>query len=227
MTLRVEFLGPPAVGKTTLATAVCERLDSAGHPCRLPTTRLAGQPRWRRIPTKAALASGHAVRAPTQTLAHLRAIAGTDQQTIDDFLRVAFNWQFVCGLHTRGGDGVVLLDQGVFQALWSIGWRASDWAAVRALALSPSLLPDILVVLTAEQATIRERLATREGGDTRVDPADIGRAQVGIDHVHTLAEEYERALGRPATLLGDTTEPGPTEGVVDHIAEAIEQSLDS
>ena len=220
--LRVEFLGSPGVGKTTLTRAVSTQLEATGHRCHCPSARIDGYSRPHRIARKALIAFERAAREPTQTISDVRTLENTDQQRHIDLLRVAFNWQFVCALGHQTRPGITLADQGIFQALWSVGWGASSWESIRAVTVPENLLPDLLVVLTAESSVIRERLTAREGGDTRVTSEDVTRAVEGVDRVRELASEYERALGRPTVVTIDTTEPGPTEAVIAEVVAAIE-----
>lgn len=233
--LRVEFCGAPGAGKTTLATAVAERLDGAGHAVDSPARRIASTQRPRRIAAKALLGARRALREPTATAAEVRTLARTDQQGLADLVRVTFNWQFVRELacrHGTGGDArahdVILYDQGIFQALWSVGFSAADdWAAMRRLTLPAGCLPDLLVVVRADAGTLAARLAEREGGDTRVEETrhTVERSIVGIDHLQDLAAEYERAGGRPAVLVVENSTPGPPEAVVERVTGAIETRL--
>lgn len=206
----VEFLGPPAAGKTTLARAVADRLDRAGTACNAPGTRIADRPAVSRVGTKAAFAARYGLWNPGYSLASLRTIHGTDQRTWRDAVRVAFNWQYVCGLASRERPGVTLLDQGLYQALWSVGFRSTaGWSVTDRLVIPATLLPDLLVVVTAPAQTLAARIAHRDGDSRMDDGGDslveaVERGIEGVTYLQRRAAERNRVDGRPTCLRVET-----------------------
>lgn len=219
---RVEFVGPPAVGKTTLARAVGDHLtDRLDAPISVPTDTVASRGTARRILTKLGYALWRFFRAPGRSLADLRAISRTDQQTPGDTLSVALNWQYVCAISGRA-SGLVLLDQGLYQALWSVGYRSGrPWnESLRCLTVPESLRPDFVVVVRADRETVAQRLHNREG-DSRVDSSTLDHAIAGIDRLETVLDEH----GTP-TVAVETTTDEAFEVAVDSVAERILESCE-
>lgn len=194
----VEFVGAPAAGKSTLASAVATNLTQAGYDVREPTATIASQGRARRIASKLQYSLERILRHPRSTITDLRDILATNQQTVRDFLGVGFNWQYVCGLRSHQTGDIRLLDQSVLQALWSIGYRAqTSWKhTFETVGLPPNYQSDIVVAVTASADTLESRLGNREANPSRVntDRAAIERSLAGIDHLLTfLGVEFDSA----------------------------------
>lgn len=172
--VRVEFLGLPGVGKSSVSHRVAEILVEKGLPVRQPTYTLDHGPsplvRMIRKSWWVALESlGH----PVYALASLRALQATGQHSTRILLKMMFNWLLVSALMRRGQQehAIHLFDQGIFQALWSIGLGARDGAIDRVgrdlAGRFPA--PTMVAVIEADVATIATRLGSRGGVDSRAD----------------------------------------------------------
>lgn len=185
--ITIEFVGPPSAGKTTLSRTLADRLRSEGYAVQEPTRTIAERERLRRIATKSRYGLDRLVSHPRATLADIRSIHATDQHRIRDFLSVSFNWQYVCGRSGRGNHDVCLLDQGVLQALWSVGYRSKrDWYTVfETVGIPKASRPDLVVFVMASEETLLERLGSRTDNASRVPPAEtaIARSHTGIERL--------------------------------------------
>ena len=88
-------------------------------------------------------------------------------------VRESLNWLVVTSaLRRRPAPGTIrILDQGMFQAIWSIGLGARESVIAR---FDPSLalampIPDVVVVVEADLAAVIGRLQRRSGSGSRVD----------------------------------------------------------
>ena len=115
-----------------------------------------------------------ALTEPRRVAGSLRVIRASQQRSKADYLKNLLNWVFVSHLirEPTGYKQVRLLDQGLFQAIWSVLLSAgrpnlADLADA-AMRVAPS--PAMVVVLEASEP----RRAARSGGPSRVH-ADPGR----------------------------------------------------
>ncbi|HKY31054.1 MAG TPA: hypothetical protein VJV23_00865, partial [Candidatus Polarisedimenticolia bacterium] len=175
--MSVELLGLPASGKSTLSRRAAEVLSSRGVVVAQRSWDLAhGIPRWERRTRKAARVAAEAALHPLHAAWSAAAIARSGQPGAADVGRMTFNWLLVAGLERRRGEagGIELHDQGIFQALWSIGFGAGRGAATAvAAALGPRMpLPSVLAVVRAGPQTVERRLSARPDADSRLDRMD-------------------------------------------------------
>ena len=173
--LVVEFVGLPGAGKSALSRQVAALLRAEGYILSEPTTQLDQAGTASRAFAKAAYGIGSALASPLNAAGWMRTFIAMGQRSLADTGRVALNWFFLAGL-MRGlarRPGVHLLDQGIFQGLWSAGYAARDGAVVGrevVTAVRKALPPRILViVIETSPATLRRRLQERPGGDSRLE----------------------------------------------------------
>jgi hypothetical protein len=171
----VEFVGLPGAGKSALSRQVAVLLGTEGLPVSEPTHRLDQVGTASRALAKVGYGIRGAVAAPLAGARWMRAFTAMGQRGLSETGRVALNWFFLAGL-TRGlahRPGVHLLDQGIFQGLWSAGYGARDGAIrVREIvAAVPKALPPRVLVVVVETSpeTLRRRLHQRLGGDSRLE----------------------------------------------------------
>lgn len=172
MTIVVEFVGLPGAGKTTLSRTVAEELESSGLAVTEPTRKTASRAHLYRLASKSRFAITCLSRYPRAGLSTCRAVLATDQRSGLDLVQVLYNYLYVSGVvdHHRSSTPVCLLDQGQYQAIWSLGLRSGrPWSELfdrfGGELLGPS--PDLVVLVEADESTIATRLQTREHGDTR------------------------------------------------------------
>lgn len=183
----VEFFGVPGVGKSTLARRASERL-AATRTVTEPTYELAHEVSTAtRYRGKGRYAASALARRPRRALEAARLIATIDQPSRRTLGKLAFNWLYVDGaVGSRPRGELWVLDQGLVQAVWSVGLgaardRTPELCRLAVEALSRSG-PALVVLVDADPETVRDRLADRSGGDTRLEPdEDSVRAAFALE----------------------------------------------
>ena len=204
--LVVEFVGLPGAGKSALSQRVADLLRAEGLIVSEPTRRLDRLGvTWRTL-AKVGYGIGGAVASPQTGARWVRTFNNMRQRSLADTGRVTLNWFFLAGL-TRGlahRPGVHLLDQGIFQGLWSAGYAAREGALQGrevVTAVREALPPRILVIVVeTSPATLRRRLFARLGGDSRLErdlatdgsAGSLGRAVAALNGMQELLELLEQ-----------------------------------
>jgi hypothetical protein len=207
----VEFLGLPGVGKSYAARLVAARLDARGTPARSAGLRINEElGAWRRRLSKGGICAAEAIGRPRSTLRVFRALRGSRQRARVDVIRLTYNWLFVSRLlrRARTRSAVELLDEGIFQLLWSVGFAGGEGSIRECSALllqgpAPVVsMPHVLVLVEAPPESVHARLAARGSRAGRIDrmvpnerPAALQRGEA------LLAEVLSESLGliRPAS----------------------------
>ena len=223
--LIVEFVGLPGVGKSTLSRRTAATIASDHPRVTEPTRWIENRSGPSRILSKGRYAAEHTLRHPRTAIDGLRTMRGTEQPTTSDFVRVAFNFQYVAGVvsHTRSTSAVTLLDQGPYQALWSIGLRSPvDWPDLLDRFENPlsRIAPDLVVLVEVDTETIADRLRSREGGDTRLVPGtpEFDRGVDGYDWIKKRVQSSDRT---ESIVVENETRADLTAGA-SRIADAID-----
>ncbi|WP_394739971.1 AAA family ATPase [Natronococcus roseus] len=231
-TATVEFFGVPGAGKSTIARRLAERLTATGRPVSEPTYELAHEvSSARRYLAKSGYAATGTLRRPRRALAAARAIAESGQPSPRALVKTAFNWLYVTGvLESRTPGELQVLDQGLAQAAWSVGLGAERDRTAPLCELAVDALsrsgPALVVIVDVAPETIRERLASRADGDTRVSPTGDGH---GVSEAFERTERIERSLadavaGRPSVdlLRVDNESRADLEDAVATVLERLE-----
>jgi thymidylate kinase len=175
--LAVEFLGLPGVGKSAVCAKTAEHLSRRGFVVRQPvlavSDRSALGPRLRGYLGKSRLIARELLAHPLHSLRSIRAIASTRQPSPSVLVMVVTNWLMQGSLlrTCRSLPAVSLFEEGIFQALWSIGLEGRpgavrDLGATLADVLS---VPDVVVVVEADLDAVIQRLGKRAGNESRAD----------------------------------------------------------
>jgi hypothetical protein len=175
--LVVEFVGLPGVGKSHAARLVAAGLATVGTPARSSALRINHElGRSRRVLCKAGICAVEALSRPGHTARVGRALIASGQQSRGDVLRLLYNWLFLVGLlrRARTRPVVELLDEGIYQLLWSIGFAGNERVIRDNLSTflkGPHSLPmpDVVVVVEAPLGLIQARLASRKSRAGRLD----------------------------------------------------------
>lgn len=203
--LVVEFLGLPGVGKSHATRLLASRLEARATPTQSTELRINHEVgAWRRRLSKSGICAAEAIGRPRSSLRVVQALRRTDQRARVDVIRLSYNWLFVSRLLRRAQTrpAIELLDEGIFQLLWSIGFAGAD-SSIRECSVmllqgpaSVVSMPDVVVFVDAPPELVQARLAargTREGRVDRMAPNEHPAAlQRGLD---LLAELLSDRLG--------------------------------
>jgi hypothetical protein len=191
--LVVEFFGLPGAGKTTLADALGRHLQEEGRVCIYRRLVLADD---RRAAARHLLRARFVVygtlRHPTLFGSAMRLVRDSRQTSMRDAAKVLWNLSCVLGfwLWCRKTDAdVVLVDQGVLQALWSVAFASRGAGEFRPF-LERLVTDDIRFIhVVTEPADADARLGARTSGTTRI-AGDVAarsdawvRGQAALDQV--------------------------------------------
>ena len=169
----VEFAGLPGAGKSTLARGVTRILRQAGIPVEEALGGFAAKSRGVALLRKAAYVGREGLRRPRHAYRSALAICATEQRSVADAVRVFHNWLLVSSLMEERANaaGIRLFDQGVFQAVWSIGYSARAGALAQVVERLRPLLPrpDLVVLVEASTLTVKRRLTARPYGRSRLE----------------------------------------------------------
>ncbi len=221
----IEFTGIPGVGKSTLSRRTAAMIASEYPRVMEPISRNEDRSNLYRILSKGRYAAESTLRRPRTTINAIRDIRATEQPTTIDFVRVAFNFQYVAGVVTRARSTacITLLDQGLYQALWSIGLCSpADWSNLfdRFENLLSRTAPDLVVLVEAEHETITERLRSREDGDTRFAP-DSPQFNRGVEGYEYIKEHLRSNDDAPPSIVVENETRADLAAGAEQIAEAV------
>ena len=172
-TLSVEFFGMPGVGKSVLSGKVAQILSTNEIPVEQTAYLMSHQmSRFKRAFIKLLHVIKELLLHPRYAFLSIKTILQTQQKTPLDLIKVIFNWLFVSSLirNKRYYNGVSLFDEGIFQALWSIGISGKDGTLrIMSPLFSTMPIPNIVVVPQASFATVKSRMDGRERHDSRLE----------------------------------------------------------
>ena len=231
----VEFVGMPGSGKSTLAHATAELLRARGLPVCEPTYVMdhetAHGPRQLR---KLSYAVSALLARRRSAVAFAAAAFRSGQRHPGELAAVTLNWWYLLDVHRRAlvTPGVHLLDQGLLQALWTLGYGARHPTA--ALEDAPTMLPRstryIVVSLRVGTETALDRLRARPNGESRVDrEVEAGRGGPAIARARMMADAVDSLAGRLASAGVLTVLPfdNESEGALGCNASALADRLAS
>jgi thymidylate kinase len=167
----VELVGIPGAGKSHLAAAVAAELRARGIAVTLPQARLAPSvPVARRLARKTVAGAASTLSAPLTTARVVRGVLRSDQPRPSDVVGRVVQWLVAQDLTRRTArqSGVTILDEGLIQALWSIGVRGDVEPVLRVLDSSRRWHePDLLVVVGVPPDLALARLSERPSQHSR------------------------------------------------------------
>ena len=230
MTVLVEFVGLPGVGKSTLSAEAGEVLSHKHPTIAEPNRRIDDRVGIYRLLTKARFAAEHSLRRPRAALSAAQNLLKTNQPTLTDNVRVGFNLQYVGGVmaQNRSVSGVSLLDQGPYQAVWSVGLRSSsEWSTVidRFDRYFSQNSPDLVVFVEAEHETITERLRSRDDGDTRFAPGSP-RFDRGVEGYEYIKKQLQSNDDSPRSIVVENETRADLAAGAERIAEVVSSISD-
>ena len=173
----IELVGIPGTGKSTIAQKLETILEQAGVPTRSKFSAFADQRHFfyrqqmrLRLVLRCALSCGSLYRSSYGL------IAQTQQRSTLDLAIVVSNFWSVVALmaeaRTQQRDHVLIVDQGLLQAVWSVQLSSlrqpalNTWAP---LLLASGLAETLVAYVQTDIAVCRGRLSTRNRNRTRLD----------------------------------------------------------
>jgi AAA domain len=178
VSLVVELCGLPGAGKSSLAREVLASAPEGDVHIRVPTEAIGPEvPTVRRIGRKLRLVTGETVRQPVPSADAMRRIVGSGQGGVGPISSRWVQWVTTQRLMAvaRRTPGVHLFDEGVTQALWSLGLRGDPSSTLAALRRTVGRWdhPDRIIVLDPPIELIDRRLSERGSRHSRLqDVAD-------------------------------------------------------
>lgn len=168
----VEFLGLPGSGKTTIAKKLTRHLCASDAAVLTRGDALADERRvLQRHLWRARYVVATAMRAPRPFMRALRLIQVDGQHSLRAALKVCWNMWCVLGWYgwlARNHRGLVIVDQGLAQAVWSVRLSAlrseADWAGF----LRQCGMIDGVVITECDPSVLKARLAARDGQVSRL-----------------------------------------------------------
>jgi len=227
----LELFGMPSAGKSTIARAVAERLRAEGQEVYLP--RVHNVHSGSRVPntlSRLHMLARETLLDPACKAKWLLTVRATRQKSPADFRTVLENLVTVAKLarEAHRTPGIHVFDQGLAQAIWSVGLSAQQFDAASAVAqLAAAVpLPHVLAVVSVSLGAVRERLAARPVVTSRLghrlpgDPALLDRASEVFDAVRAEFERFAVKRGVDViTLRGD--EPRDLDASIRCVVEAL------
>ena len=206
------------------------KLTSQHSPVSEPIRQIDDRPGLYRILSKARFAFKNHIQNPKNALATTRSIRAVDPGSTTDLLRVAFNLHYVIGVagRARSTPGVTLLDQGLYQGIWSVGLHSpSDWSHLfdQFDDVLTRAAPDLVVLVEADTKTIADRLRSREGGNTRFTP-DSPRFDRGVEGYEVLKKRLLSDDDTPRSIVVTNETRDDLDAGVNQVAEAVRSLRD-
>lgn len=178
----VEMFGLPGSGKSRLADELVRASAELGLRLDRPSARVAPDvPAASRITRKLGLAAGEVARRPARSSAAARAIVRSQRGGLPAGARRWFHWLVMQRLLSSARDtpGAHLFEEGVLQALWSVGLRGDVGQALERVAAVPTdcALPDLVLVIHAPIEVLDRRLSARASRHSRLQKTSDARAR--------------------------------------------------
>ncbi len=226
----VEFFGLPGVGKSTLSHRAAAALTSENSHVAEPIRRIDSHTRPHRVLSKARFAIEHHLRHPKGALSTTQSLRAVNPGSTVDGLRVAFNLHYVAGVTIRARltTNMTLLDQGLYQGIWSVGIRSpTDWPRLlnRFDGVFSRAAPDLVVFVEADTEIIKNRLRSREDGDTRFAP-DSPRFDRGVEGYELLKKRLRSDDDAPSSVVVKNETRADLTAGAEQIANAVRSLSD-
>jgi hypothetical protein len=213
----VELFGLPGSGKSHFAREFLRSSAEIGMPVDLPGAGVGPTvPPLPRVARKLGLVAGQVLQRPGASCITMRSIVSFQRPRTEGLGRCV-QWAITQRLLTSAGrsPGVHLFDEGLLQALWSVGLRGDVTPTLRALEQRSGrdAMPDLVVAVHASIDEIEDRLAARRSRHSRLqehhDPI-VRRRELarGAELVGSLVAWWERIAPGPGRLIEIRNDPG-------------------
>ena len=213
----VELFGLPGSGKSYLAEELLRISADIGLPMNLPAACVGpAVPSLPRRARKLGLAAGQMLQRPVPSFITMRSIVMFQRPRTEGLSRCV-QWAITQRLLTSASrsPGVHLFDEGLLQALWSVGLRGDVTPTLRSLEQRSGryAMPDLVVTVHASIDEIEDRLAARLSRHSRLqerlDPI-VRRRELarGAELVGSLVAWWEHIAPGPGRLIEIRNDPG-------------------
>jgi hypothetical protein len=213
----VELFGLPGSGKSYLAEELLRISADIGLPVNLPAACVGpAVPSLPRRARKLGLAAGQMLQRPVPSFITMRSIVMFQRPRTEGLSRCV-QWAITQRLLTSAGlsPGVHLFDEGLLQALWSVGLRGDVTPTLRSLEQRSGRYakPDLVVTVHVSIDEIADRLAARLSRHSRLqerlDPIARRRELArGAELVGSLVAWWEHVAPGPGRLIEIRNDPG-------------------
>jgi hypothetical protein len=213
----VELFGLPGSGKSYLAEELLRISADIGLPVNLPAACVGpAVPSLPRRARKLGLAAGQMLQRPVPSFITMRSIVMFQRPRTEGLSRCV-QWAITQRLLTSAAHspGVHLFEEGLLQALWSVGLRGDVTPTLRSLEQRSGryAMPDLVVTVHASIDEIEDRLAARLSRHSRLqerlDPIARRRELArGAELVGSLAAWWEHRAPGPGRLIEVRNDPG-------------------
>ncbi|MDQ2642202.1 MAG: AAA family ATPase [Myxococcota bacterium] len=220
----VEFMGLPGSGKSTLAREIANTLRRRGLGVSEPIARINEMGGARRSLAKLAYCASASLASPAATASLAQVVAASGQPNAALAAKNLTNLVLQRGLALFAPkQGVVLHDQGVFQALWSLSLEARtpprlDTALYERIAHTARRR--LVVLLDADVIRVLERLSARSDSGRFAQSADATPA------TSSLSVELLEQLFRYAKRLSEH-QAGVRVARIDNRGARLEEALEA
>jgi len=213
----VELFGLPGSGKSYLAMELLPISADIGRPINLTVACVVpAVPPPPRRPRKLGLAARQMLHRPVPSFITMRSIVMFQRPRTGGLGRCV-QWAITQRLLTSAGrsPGVHLFDEGLLQALWSVGLRGDVTPTLRSLEQRSGryAMPDLVVTVHVSIDEIADRLAARLSRHSRLqerlDPIARRRELArGAELVGSLVAWWEHVAPGPGRLIEIRNDPG-------------------
>jgi len=172
----IEFFGLPGSGKSTLAQNLTIELEKNNVNCNNIVYKVSRKSKSYRIFCKSFILLKEFLKSPHKFFKQISIIYNTRQKNLKDLIKVIINWFFITNIIkenivNKDREGYVMLDDGVFQAIWAIYFN-SDCEVNYHEILKYTDIPDRMVIINVNEENINKRLLTRTGKQSRLENYD-------------------------------------------------------
>ncbi|MFS1517074.1 hypothetical protein V1503_11515 [Bacillus sp. SCS-151] len=172
--IMIEFIGIPGVGKTTLSHMLAKSLSVKGFHVNEPTYKINSKKEFFKKITKLLYIIRILITAPNICMYAIKIILKTHQKSFKDFIKTGTNLLFVIAIIKSNSikKGIHILDQGFFQALWSIEYSAHH--LIKPLDLKQLIemvysKPLLIIDLHVKHTEVLKRLHQRKSNYSRIE----------------------------------------------------------
>lgn len=228
----IELAGLPGTGKSTVARCLETLLGIAGVRTSSGLVIATDQQHFLyRQQNKLQLILRHSNGCSKLYRSAFRLIAQSGQRSISDVTIVTSNLLSVIALmaeaRTAAQDRVLIADQGLLQAIWSIQLSSASALSLdawRPLLLAAGISNTLLAYIQSDVSVSRRRIAKRGGGRTRLDLESAEeRWQLAAQNMRRLVEWARQTIPhdeRGARVLSVVNHEGAPEAAAAEIADA-------